>query len=332
MIPEEPLRPDSVSLELTRLLQQEDPDGSRFGRVLRESFDQAYDGVHTGRFRPEELSKTESAHIGSIVEINIRREFDGFITDGISMDFQINGYDVDCKYSKQPFGWMIPNETVGHYALVVHADDRKGLWRAGFVRISEEILTQGGNRDQKRTIKAAGREAISWAWMDAPLPPNVLLQLPPEVSAALMTNRSGQQRINNLFRSALGMRIPRGTVATVAMQKDYMKRVRGNGGARSTLQPEGIVILGDYLYHRQIAKQLGLPVPKAGDSVAVRLVPWDDNPDRHKVQIGDEYWTVAQDQDPVVPAPKIPFFPTLSTVENAVRDGVQGGQSAASPE
>lgn len=332
MTPEEPLRPDSVSLELTRLLHQEDPDGSRFGRVLRESFDQAYDGVHTGRFRPEELSKTESAHIGSIVEINIRREFDGFITDGISMDFQINGLDVDCKYSKQPFGWMIPNETVGHYALVVHADDRKGLWRAGFVRISEEILTAGGNRDQKRTIKATGREAISWAWMDAPLPPNVLLQLPPEVSEALMNNRSGQQRINNLFRSALGMRIPRGTVATVAMQKDYMKRVRGNGGARSTLQPEGIVILGDYLYHRRIAEQLGLPVPKAGDSVAVRLTPWDEDPDRPKVQIDSQYWTVARDEDPIVPAPMVPITPAPSTVERAVRNGMQGLRPAAPSE
>lgn len=332
MTPVERVGPDPVSLELTSLLRHEDPEGLRFGRVLRESFDQAYDGVHTGRFKPEELSKTESAHIGSIVEINLRREFDGFVTDGIDMDFQINGYDVDCKYSKQPFGWMIPNETVGHYALVVHADDRKGLWRAGFVRITEDILTSGGNRDQKRSIKAAGRVAISWAWLDAPLPPNVLLQLPPDVSEALMLRRSGQQRINNLFRSTLGKRIPRGTIATVAMQKDYMKRVRGNGGARSALQAEGIVILGDYRYHRQIAKELGLPVPRAGDSVAVRLVPWADETTRPKVWIDGQYWTVARDEDPIVPAPLVPTTPTASTVEKTTFDRTIGSDSASSTE
>lgn len=307
------MQPDLVSLELTARLREEDPDGVRLGRVLRESFDQAYDGVHTGRFRPEELSKTESAHIGSIVEINIRREFDGFITDGLLMDYQIAGHEVDCKYSKLPYGWMIPNETVGHHALVVHADDRKGSWHAGFVHITNDILTSGGNRDQKRTIKAAGRTAISWAWREASLPPNTLLQLPPDIAAAIMDSRSGQNRVNNLFRNALGKRIPRGTIATVAMQKDYMKRVRGNGGARSALQSEGIVILGDYLYHRQIARELGLPVPEAGDSVAARLVPCATGTDRPTVLLDGQLWAVALEDDPVVPAPAVPASPSRCT-------------------
>lgn len=299
------MQPDSVSLDLSKQFQREDPEGNRLGRVLRESFDQAYDGVHTGRFRPEQLSKTESAHIGSIVEINIRREFDGFISDGLLMDFQMLGYEVDCKYSKLPYGWMIPNETVGHHAFVVHADDRKGCWHAGFVKITDEILTAGGNRDQKRSIKAAGRNAISWAWKDATLPPNTLLQLPPDVASAIIDNRSGQKRLNNLFRNALGMRIPRGTVATVAMQKDYMKRVRGNGGARSALKAEGIIILGDYVRHRRIAEELGLPVPREGDFVAVRLVPYH-LPDRKTVVLEGRRWAIAREGDPVVAAPEVP--------------------------
>ena len=40
-----------------------------------------------------------------------------------------------------------------------------------------------------------------------------------------------------------------------------MKRVRGNGGSRSSLRPEGIVIIGQYESHRRIAQALAIPVP-----------------------------------------------------------------------
>ena len=50
-----------------------------------------------------------------------------------------------------------------------------------------------------------------------------------------------------------------------------MKRIRGNGGSRSSLRPEGIVIFGQYDSHRRVAETLGLPVPGPGESVSVRL-------------------------------------------------------------
>jgi Restriction endonuclease NaeI len=43
-----------------------------------------------------------------------------------------------------------------------------------------------------------------------------------------------------------------------------MKRVRGNGGSRSSLRPEGIVIIGQYDSHRRIAQALAVPVPGRG--------------------------------------------------------------------
>ena len=52
------------------------PDArERFGAVLRDTFDQLYDGLRTGRFDPSDLSKTERTHMGSLVEINLQREF-----------------------------------------------------------------------------------------------------------------------------------------------------------------------------------------------------------------------------------------------------------------
>lgn len=267
--------------------------------------DYAYNGQQTGRFRPEELSKTESAHIGSLVEINIRRALDGFIKDGRVMDFEILGHEVDCKYSKHPFGWMIPNEALGHTAMVCHANDYESSWRLGFVSITNEILNKGGNRDQKRTISAQGRNAISWAWYNAALPPNTLLHLPKEDVEAIMTPKSGQKRIDELFRRAQKMRIPRGVLATVGQQKDFMKRARKNGGSRTNLAAEGILVLGQYEKDQEIAARLEIPVPLRGESVSVRVVRCEEGFLGPKVDLLGSSWRVATQDDPIEPAPEI---------------------------
>lgn len=66
------------------------------------------DGQHTGRFRWDQLYKTEKAHAGTLIEINLQREF-GF-GDGLEMDYRIAGIDVDCKFSQTRGAWMIPPE------------------------------------------------------------------------------------------------------------------------------------------------------------------------------------------------------------------------------
>jgi hypothetical protein len=57
------------------------------------------------------------------------------------------------------------------------------------------------------------------------------------------------------------------------MQDDYMKRVRGDGGARDQLRAECIVIFGDYAGDQLLASALGLPRPGPGEFVSARLVP-----------------------------------------------------------
>ena len=79
--------------------------------------------------------------------------------------------------------------------------------------------------------------------------------------------------MNELFRRAQRMRVSRTVVATVAMQDDYMKRVRGGGGARDQLRDEGIVIFGDYAGDQVLAAALGLPRPGPGEFVSARLTP-----------------------------------------------------------
>jgi hypothetical protein len=289
-------------------LQRIDPDGARTARVIRESIDMLYDGRHTGRFRWDQLFKTEKTHAGTLLEINLQREF-GF-KDGDRMDFKISGVDVDCKYSQRKGAWMIPPEAVGQVCLVVWFSDEQSRWELGVVRADKRILGAGANRDLKRTIRMDSRGAICWVHQDARLPENALLRLPTEDINAIFTvlagKGNGQKRVNELFRRAQGLLISRAVVETVAMQDDPMKRVRSNRGARSNLKNEGIVIFGDAAKHRALAEKFGLPVPGRGEFVSTRLTPYRENGGSSAVEIAGSAWMLASGDDTACTAPDLP--------------------------
>ncbi|MFI0962362.1 NaeI family type II restriction endonuclease [Streptomyces sp. NPDC021080] len=297
-----------VDPELDRVydrIMAQDPTGRRFARVLRDTIDQLLNGEVTGRYDWKTLFKTEKTHAGTLVEINLQREFR--FADGDAMDYQIAGVDVDCKYSQQFGSWMIPPEAMDHLCLLAWADDYKSLWSIGLVRIRHEWLNTGNNRDLKLTIKAEHRDKIRWLWRDEALPENVLLHMNTADRAAVFASDSGQRRLNELFRRAQKRRIGRNVVRTVAQQKDYMKRVRGNGGSRSALRPEGILIMGDYASHREIAAQLGLPLPEEGEFVSARVVSARAHHQDDPVAVLDgKQWVLAQSDDPVESAPPLP--------------------------
>ena len=281
--------------------------GCRVAGVLRRTYDMLLDGQHTGRYRWDQLYKTEKTHFGTLVEINLQREF-GF-ADGRAMDFAIRGIDVDCKYSQGLADWMIPPEALEHVILGLWASDEQGRWSLGLVRASDHLLTASrGNRDLKRRLSAAGRAAVTWIFRGYELPENALLRIPAaEVQRIFTCSRYGTKRVDMLFRLAQQRLISRAVVATVAQQEDYMKRVRGNGGSRSSLRPEGIVIIGQYESHRRIAQALAIPVPGPGESVSVRLAR------RRSHHAGLPFaaldggdWVVAQPDDPVEIAPILP--------------------------
>jgi len=290
-----------------------DPDGVRVAGVLRRTYDMLLDGQHTGRYRWDQLYKTEKTHFGTLVEINLQREF-GF-ADGKAMDFAIRGVDVDCKYSQDLAEWMIPPEAVGKIILGLWANDNQGRWSLGLVRADDHLLTSSrGNRDLKRRLSAAGKAAITWLFRDRELPENALLRIhPADVQRIFTCSRHGTKRVDMLFRLAQQRLISRTVVATVAQQEDYMKRVRGNGGSRSSLRPEGIVIIGQYDSHRRIARALAIPVPGPGESVSVRLTR---RMPRHAglpfVTLSGADWVVARPEDPVETAPVLPDTKDLS--------------------
>ena len=294
---------DSALEQVLAALLATDRFTERLAQTIRLTLDQLYDGQHTGRYRWDQLHKTEKTHCGTVIEINLQREFN--FADGLDLDFKIADHDVDCKYSQRYGGWMIPNEAHDQLCIVATADDAAGTWSAGLVRARTEWLNLGRNRDAKATLSEEGRSNIIWFARGEFLPPNVLLSLSRATVDRILGHRHGTKRVDELFRAAQRRRVGRGVVATVAQQSDYMKRIRENGGSRTALQPEGIVIFGAYGRHLQLAIGLGLERLGPGESMSARLAPAEPN-DAWAVQIDNRWWRLAEDDDEVVLAPTLP--------------------------
>jgi hypothetical protein len=288
-----------------------DPTGDRIADVLRDTFDQLYDGQHTGRWRFEQLHKTEKTHMGTLVEINLHRAFN--FADGRVTDYEIAGVEVDCKYSMSNGGWELPPEVIGKICLLITANDVESTWAAGLLRIEESYLRLRINRDSKRQLTSRDRAKIHKLWPShGRLPENLFLNIDPAVRDRIFNARgkksgqSGQARTNELFRLVQGRVIRRAELATVAQQDDFMKRARGNGGARTLLRAEGILVLGHQDNDPLVAAALGLPIPKKGELISARIVPARPEQRGPVAVIEGQPWALACEGDPIVPAPVIP--------------------------
>lgn len=294
-------RLEAVRLELLRL----DPDGNRMAKVFRATFDQLYDGHRTGRYLWKQLFKTEKTHYGTLIEINLQREFE--FQDGDILDYNIAGEEVDSKYSSTG-QWMLPPESLDHIILGSIASEETSSWSIGLVRASDENRNAGGNRDAKGTLNALGRSRIQWLFQDHPMQENLLFHLPQETLDRIWAaGRGGQPKILELLRLVQNRRISRTTIETVGKQKDPMARLRDNGhGARTVLRREGFLILGgDYNNQRAIAVALGTVVPEPGEVVSVRVTPADTS-GPGTAEIAGTLWRMAAPHEVVTtPAPKI---------------------------
>jgi hypothetical protein len=270
------VQPDTALLEVAEELRTLDPHGALTAQVLRDTFDQIYDGQRTGRYSIDRLAKTERTHIGTLVEINMQRRFR--YNDGVTLDFSIAGHDVDAKYSMHFGGWMIPVEAQDKLCMLLSADDLDGTWSLGVIRARSAILNKP-NRDLKRTIIRSHLSEALWLFRDASLPENTILQLPVADQAAIALAPAGNARVAELMRRAEGKQVNRSSIEATAQQKDSMKRVRANGGAADVLAKEGFLLLsGTRLASQRVAHDLGLPVPGpgTGNFVPVRVTPAED--------------------------------------------------------
>lgn len=133
-------------------------------RVFRSTFDQLYDGQRTGRYRLDQLFKTEKTHFGTLIEINLQRELR--LQDVKILDFTIAGHEVDCKYSHTS-QWMLPIESFDQIALVTQANDTTSTWSAigGEVAIRNLVCdTAAVNSEFQPRLLCPGRPEI-WSSM-----------------------------------------------------------------------------------------------------------------------------------------------------------------------
>ncbi|GAB3953248.1 hypothetical protein GCM10029976_093060 [Kribbella albertanoniae] len=291
---------DAVEAELLRL----DPSGDRVARVLRETLDQLLDGRRRGRWSYTDLHKTEKTYMGTLVEINLHREFD--FADGDDTDYQIAGVQVDCKFSQKIGGWEFGPELVGHLGLVVWANDLQSIWRAGLVRASTGILRESTNRDAKRKLTQTGLAQVRWLWDSHPgLEPNQILQMDPiQRERIYSAGPSGQARLDQLCRELQRVILRRTTVETIGWGLvDPLKRMRANKGARDNLRPEGLLVLGHQDNDPLVAAALGLPRPTKGQFIVCRVVPAEVGTG---AEISGTWWRPAELEDPVVSAPVVP--------------------------
>jgi hypothetical protein len=298
----------------------------RFAWVLRDSLNELLDGQRTGRWCYQHLSKTEKTHLGTIVEVNLTKEFD--LDDGHSLDWSVAGQDLDCKFSKDFGGWEVPMEMYlcdghgpqsgrdNHPALLVWMDDDRSQWAAGLIRITDDKLrwrvkdgelVRAYNRDFKRRISDEALADVFWLWggRQDDLPTNTLLHMDDKTRARIFSLKSGQQRVNELFRARQRQLISRATVMTVAQQDDGMKRAR-DARLHKHLGKEGILVLGHQDASPHIAALLGLTVPLKGEFVACRVAPVSSDHKGDIIHVEGQLWGIAGDEDPIVPAPDLP--------------------------
>jgi len=232
--------------------------------TLRRALDEVIDGMRTGRWSVQSLEKTEKTYIGTKVEILFKFDFE--LPRGNKLDIRVVDTEVDIKCTVLK-DWMIPKEAVGELCLLVRIDDQRSKFWIGVVRANSHVLRTGLNRDKKSSLSSEGKKSIQWLIEAGQLPVNFVASLDPAIRNRIFSHsKSGQARINELFRSVQGRIIPRVAIETVAQQMDSMKRARD---ARKHLKGEGILVLGHQGDEPLIAASRGYPVPKKGEMISI---------------------------------------------------------------
>ena len=98
--------------------------------------------------------------------------------------------------------------------------------------------------------------------------------MPPDDRLEIMTARGGSARLAALFEKIQRRPISRTQVEAVAQQKDYMKRLRRNGGARDILSGKGIEVLWGGKDRERI-EELGLGPVLPDEFVSYRYIDLD---------------------------------------------------------
>lgn len=259
-----------IALEVEQLLGGRSAMVGWFPGMLRKVVDDVVDTVHTRRRSYGELEKTEKTYLGTRVEILMRARLRA--PKG-RLDFRIAGEDVDMKFTITG-NWMIPQEAIGSACLLAALDEQKSRCFLGLIFADPENLTGGANRDGKKSISAFGLTQILWLLRDEPVEPNFWRTLSSDLVDQIFSAPTGNDKLVALFRGVMDRPIARRIVEEAAAQKDFMRRIRADGGrgSRNRLAAEGILLLSG-TYDAALIAALGLPPCGPSDFISHKVTP-----------------------------------------------------------
>jgi hypothetical protein len=235
--------------------------------LIRDALDFVIDPVRTARTRVIDLDNVEKTFIGLKVEHYLRDLLD--VPKGLR-DLVIDGLDVDVKNTVGST-WMIPPETyrTEDPCLLIATAEQDGQCSLGLMLARDAYLNKE-NRDHKRGVGAEGRRNILWIVKDVAFPPSRWDGIDMARFRELRRVNPGAARAASFFRENLRRPIHRSIVQSLLFdQEDYMKRLRGNGGARDLLKPDGIALLSGQ-YDSALITALSLPVTARDEFVSVK--------------------------------------------------------------
>lgn len=243
----DPRHPDFLTLSKIRdgilsrtggsdLLTEELPN------IIKNAVDFVLDPVRTARTKLSELDKVEKTFIGLKIEHYLRDWLD--VPKGLHRDLLIDGLEVDIKNTVGST-WMIPPETYRNEepCLLIATAKFDGRCWLGLV-VARNTYLNAPNRDGKRSVNETGKRNIMWLVEGVPYPPSRWEGIDIRRFRELRKLEPGTVRAAQFFRENIGRPVHRSVVqALLHDQKDYMKRLRFNGGARDLLAKEGIRLL-----------------------------------------------------------------------------------------
>lgn len=240
---------------------------NKFPKLIRRAIDEVIDMPRTGRRILDDIEQPEKTYIGTKIEI-LFRSLIGY-PKGLR-DLNIDGVDVDIKHSIKK-DWMIPRESVNEACVVISENEKTNKCSIGIVIARDEYLN-APNQDGKRGISAKGAKNIRWMLQEFDYPPNIWVHADKETVARIFAFKSGTKRLVQMFTEMQDIPITRSIIEGVGQQKDPLKRVRANGGARDALIKLDILLLSG-VYHQPLIRALKLPPCSEDDFISHKLTP-----------------------------------------------------------
>jgi hypothetical protein len=269
-----------IGKEIERLAGGSQTLGHQFPLLVQDAVDFVVDPIRTARTHISDLDSVEKTFVGLKIE-HFLRDFLGVPKQ--LRDLRIDGLDVDVKNTVSNT-WMIPPETFANSdpCVLVMVATVERTCSLGVIQARPEYLN-APNRDGKRGVRAASFENVLWLLRKAPLPESRFAGLDMARFRELRRMKGGTKRAAQFFREHLRKVVHRVVLHGLLYdQDDYMKRLRGNSGARDVLNKEGIALLSG-AYHSSAMPHFGL-APCGRDEFCAVEFDQHDIPMLHKAK------------------------------------------------